>query len=106
MALSEVSDPKAVFCLIDSVSRVSNSSGGAHKLDRLAVQAHEYIPFLFITNGCKTCGYLIVLDYIGKPSKAWIGRINVLAESQTSGGVFVSVIDDCLVWKGTKVIEG
>jgi hypothetical protein len=106
MALSEMSDSEAVARLIDSVSRVLNSSEGTHRLDCLTAQAHEYIPFFFVTNGCKTCSNLIVLEYIGESGKARILRVDMLAKGQTSGSVFMSIIDDCLVRQGTKVVEG
>ena len=107
MALSGVSDSEAVARLIDSVSAVMlNSSKGTHKPDWLTVQAHEYIPFFFVTNGCKTCGNLIVLDYTRESGKAKIVRVDMLAKGQTSGSVFMSIIDDCLVRQGTKVVQG
>ena len=106
MALSGESDSKAVARLIDSVSRVLNYSEGTHKLDCLTVQAHENIPFFFVTNGCKTCGNLILLEYIGESGKARIVRVDMLAKGQTSGSVFMSIIDNCLVRQGTKVVEG
>jgi hypothetical protein len=107
MALSGVSDSEAVACLMDSVSAMCRTVlREQHKLDCLTVQAHEYIPFFFVTNCCKTCSNLIVLDYTGESGKGRIVRVDMLAKGQTCGSVFMSIIDDCLIRQSTKVVEG
>ena len=108
MALSGVSGSEPVarlkrFC---QCVLTRNGSEETHKPDRFTVQAHENIPSLFITNSRKTCRNFIILDYIGEPGNVRIRRVDMLAKGQTSGSVFMTIIDDCVVWQGTKVVEG